>query len=61
MGDVYRPEDFVGERRKPSDLSPGWNEAFPKTLQEVIREVKFLKSEMEKIKRVLKANGIVVE
>ncbi|MDG6223023.1 MAG: hypothetical protein IAX21_01515 [Candidatus Bathyarchaeota archaeon] len=61
MGDVYKPEDFVGERRKPSDLSPGLNEVFPKTLQEVVREVKLLKSEVEKIKQALKANGIVVE
>ena len=61
MGEVYRPEDLVGGKRKPSDLSPGLNKITPNTLQEVIREIRLLKTEIKKIKQVLRANGIVIE
>ena len=61
MGEVYRPEDLVGGKRKPSDLSPGLSGITPTTLQEVIQEIKSLKTEVKKIKQVLRANGIVVE
>ena len=61
MGEVYRPEDVVGGKRKPSDLSPGLSGLIPMTVQDVIREVKLLKAEVKKIKQVLRANGIVVE
>jgi hypothetical protein len=61
VGEVYKPEDIVGGKRKPSDLSPGLNEITPNTLQDVIREIRLLKTEVEKIKRVLRANGIVIE
>ena len=61
MGEVYRPEDVVGGKRKPSDLSPGLSVLIPMTVQDVIREVKLLKAEVKKIKQVLRANGIVVE
>jgi hypothetical protein len=61
VGEVYKPEDFVSRRRKPSDLSPGVGEITPNTLQDVIREISLLKTEVEKIKRVLIANGLIVE
>jgi hypothetical protein len=61
VGEVYRPEDFVGGNKKPSDLSPGLNRITPTTLQDVIREIKLLKTEVKKIKQVLRANGILVE
>ena len=61
MGEVYRPEDLVGGKKKPSDLSPGLSEIVPTTLQDVIREVRLLKAEVNRIKQVLRANGIVIE
>ena len=61
MGEVYKPEDFVAGKRKPSDLSPGLGEISPNTLQDVIREIRLLNAEVEKIKRVLIANGLAVE
>ena len=61
LGEVYKPEDFSGKRRHPSDLSPGLNKVFPKKLEEVAQEVRLLKREVEKIMLALKANGIVVE
>jgi len=61
VGEVYRPEDIVGEKKKPSDLSPGLSGITPTTLQDVIREIRLLRTEIEKIKQVLKANGIVVK
>ena len=61
MGEVYKPEDFVAVNRKPSDLSPRLGEISPNTLQDVIREIRLLKAEVEKIKRVLVANGLSVE
>ena len=61
MGEVYRPEDLVGGKRKPSDLSPGLGRITPTTLQDVIREIRLLKTELKKIKQVLRANGIVIE
>ena len=61
MGEVFRPEDVVGGKKKPSDLSPGLSEIAPTTLQDVIREVRLLKAEVNRIKQVLRANGIVIE
>jgi hypothetical protein len=61
VGEVYKPEDFVKGKRKHSDLSPGLGEITPNTLQDVIREIRLLKAEVEKIKRVLIANGLAVE
>ena len=61
MGEVYRPEDLVGGKRKPSDLSSGLSGITPTTLQEVIQEIRSLKTEVKKIKQVLRANGLVVE
>ena len=61
LGEVYRPEDLVGGKKKPSDLSPWPSGITPTTLQDVIREVRLLKAEVNKIKQVLRANGIVIE
>ena len=61
MGEVYRPEDLVGGKKKHSDLSPGLSGITHTTLQDVIREIRLLKTEVKKIKQVLRANGIVVE
>jgi len=61
MGEVYRPEDLVGAKKKPSDLSPGLDRITPKTLQDILREIRLLKTEVRKIKQVLIANGILVE
>ena len=60
LGEVYKPEDLVGGK-KSSDLSPGLNRITPTTLQDVLREIRLLKTEVQKIKQALKANGIVVE
>ena len=59
--EVYRPEDVVGGKKKPSDLSPGLRGITPTTLQDVIREIRLLKIEVNKIKQVLRAKGIVLE
>jgi hypothetical protein len=61
MGEVYRPEDLVGAKKKPSDLSPGLDRITPTTLQDILREIRLLKTEVKKIKQVLIANGILVE
>ena len=61
MGEVYRPEDLVGGKKKPSDLSPLPRGIAPATLQDVIREVRLLKAEVNKIKQALKAKGIINE
>jgi hypothetical protein len=60
LGEVYRPEDLVGEKKKPSDLSPFPSGIMPITLQDVIREVRLLKAEVNKIKQVLRASGKVI-
>ena len=59
LGEVYRPEDLFGGKKKPSDLSPMPNGIAPATLQDVIREVRLLKAEVDKIKQALKAKGII--
>ena len=61
LGEVYKPEDFVGKRRCSSDLTPGLNKVLPKKLDDVAQEVRLLKREVEKIKLALKTNGIIVE
>jgi hypothetical protein len=60
VGEVYRPEDLVGGK-KPSDLSPDLRRVTPTTLQDVMREVRLLGAEVNKIKQVLRANGIAIE
>ena len=61
MGEVYKPEDIVGGKKKPSDLSPNIERVIPTTLQDVMREVRLLRTEVNKIKQVLRANGIAIE
>lgn len=61
MGEVYRPEDLVGGKKKPSDLSPNLKGVTPTTLQEVLREVRLLRADVNKIKQVLRANGIAID
>ena len=61
MGEVYRPEDIVGGKKKPSDLSPNLRGVTPTTLQEVLREVRLLRADVNKIKQVLRANGIAID
>lgn len=61
MGEVYKPEDFVSGKRKLSDMSPGLCDIKPNSLQDVIREISLLKTEVEKIKRALIANRLIVE
>jgi len=61
VGEVYRPEDFVGGKKKPSDLSPDLRGVTPTTLQDVIREVRLLRAEVTKIKQVLRNKGIAIE
>ena len=59
MDEVYRPEDLVGGKKKPSDISPLPTGIAPATLEEVICEVRLLKAEVDKIKQALKAKGII--
>jgi hypothetical protein len=61
VGEVYRPEDLVGGKKKPSDLSPNLRGVTPTTLQDVMREVRLLRAEVNTIKQVLRANGIAIE
>jgi hypothetical protein len=61
VGEVYRPDDLVGGKKKLSDLSPGLRGVNHLTLQDVIQEIRMLKTEVKKIKQVLRTNGIVVE
>ena len=61
LGEVYKPEDLVGGKRKTSDLSPGLHGIAPTTLQEVIQEIRLLKTELKKIKQILRVKGIIVE
>ena len=61
LGEVYKPEDLVGGKRKTSDLSPGLRRIAPTTLQEVIQEIRLLKTELKRIKHILRVKGIIVE
>jgi hypothetical protein len=60
LGEVYRPEDLVSGKKKPSDISPLPVGFEPTTLQDVIREVRLLKAEVNKIKKLLRADGKVI-
>ena len=59
LGEVYRPEDLLGGKKKPSDLSPIPRGITPTTLEKVIQEVRLLKAEVNKIKQALKTKGII--
>ena len=60
LGEVFKPEDIINGK-KPSDLSHWPGRITPTSLQEVIREISALKSEIKKIKQVLNANGIQID
>jgi hypothetical protein len=61
MGEVYRPEDIIGTNKKHKDLTPDIEPITRTNLRYVIQEIKSLKAEVEKIKTVLKNNGIPIE
>ena len=60
MGEVYKPEDIVSGRKRSTDLSPNLNQIPSTTLQNVIDEVRLLRTEVNKIKQVLRTNGIAI-
>ena len=61
MGEVFKPED-VGRKREKEipDLGPGTirKPATPANLGDLLREVRELRAEVERIKRTLKERGI---
>jgi hypothetical protein len=61
MGEVYKPEDIVHGKRRSSDLSPNLNRITPSGLQDIMRELRFLRAEVDKIKQVLRTNSIAIE
>ena len=61
MGEVYKPEDIVGGKKRSSDLSPNLDRIIPSGLQDVTRELKSLRAEIDKIKQVLRNNGIAID
>ena len=61
MGEVYRPEDIVSGKKRSSDLSPNLNGVTPTSLQDVMSEVRLLRAEINKIKQVLRTNGIAID
>ncbi len=63
MGEVYRPEDVVRRRgREVPDLGPGTvpKPTTPTSLDDLIREVRELRAEVEKIKMALNTRGISI-
>jgi len=61
VGEVYKPEDIFSRKKRSSDLSPNLNGILPTTLQNVMSEVRLLKAEVNKIKQVLRINGIAID
>ena len=60
MGEVYRPEDIISGKKRPTDLSPNLREIPSTTLQKLMDEIRLLKAEVNKIKQVLRTNGIAI-
>ena len=60
MGEVYKPEDIVRGKKRSSDLSPNLNRVTPTALHDVMSEVRLLRAEVNKIKQVLRTNGIAI-
>jgi hypothetical protein len=62
LGEVFKPEDIHRKRKKIPDLSPKPfpEPVVPSSFDDLLREVKDLKVEVEKIKNALKARGIPV-
>ncbi len=61
MGEVYKPEDIISRKKRSSDLSPNLNEVIPSALQDVMSELRLLRAEVNKIKQVLRTNGIAID
>jgi hypothetical protein len=61
VGEVYKPEDIVRGKRRSSDLSPNLNRITPSELQNIMKELRFLRAEVSKIKQVLRNNGIAID
>ena len=61
MGEVYRPEDIVSGKKRSSDLAPNLNRVTPTALQDVMSELRLLRAEVNKIKQVLRTNGIAID
>ncbi len=61
MGEVYKPEDIISRKKRSSDLSPNLNGVAPAALQDVMGEVRLLRAEVNKIKQVLRTNGIAID
>lgn len=63
MGEVFKPEDVVRRRgREVPNLGPGTvpKRATPASLDDLMREVRELRAEVEKIKKTLRVRGIPV-
>ena len=63
MGEVYRPEDIIHERRKSvHDLAPKLipQPVTPNNLDDILRDMESMKDEIAKIKQALRAHGIVL-
>jgi hypothetical protein len=61
VGEVYRPEDIVRGKKRSSDLSPNLNRIAPTALQDMMSELRLLRAEVNKIKQVLRTNGIAID
>lgn len=61
MGEVYKPEDIVRGKKRSNDLAPNLNGVTPTALQDVMIEVRLLRAEVNKIKQVLRTNGIPID
>jgi hypothetical protein len=61
VGEVYRPEDIVRGKKRSSDLAPNLNEIPSTAMQNVMNEVRLLRAEVNKIKHVLRTNGITID
>jgi len=61
VGEVYKPEDIVRGKKRSSDLSPNLNRIAPTALQDMMSELRLLRAEVNKIKQVLRTNGIAID
>jgi len=61
VGEVYRPEDIVRGKKRSSDLAPNLNRIAPTALQDMMSELRLLRAEVNKIKQVLRTNGIAID
>ena len=62
LGEVYTPENMISRRRKHvPDLTPMPQPSTPVSLEKILKEIEFIKGEIEKIKRALQTQGISIE